>query len=152
MTATSTRADLPSLTIATVSERTGLTKDTLRWYEAEGLIPDVPRDHQGRRAYDERAVQMIALVVRLRRTGMPVREMRDFIAMVSEGASSHGRRMTLLAEHRLRVLDQMAQLREDLGAIEAKAAHYAELISRGLDCDGAPVTDPTTITQQRSHR
>ncbi|KRE39200.1 MerR family transcriptional regulator [Janibacter sp. Soil728] len=158
MTATTTRADLPSLSISgalsigEVAARTGLTKDTLRWYESEGLLPDVHRNRNGYRAYDERTVRMIELVLRLRRTGMPVVRMRDFIALVAEGAASHGQRMMLLTEHRERILDQIAQLREDLVAIDAKAEHYSQLISQGLDCDGAPVTDPTTITRQRSHR
>lgn len=150
MTAT-TAGIRPSLTIAQVSERTGLTKDTLRWYESEGLIPRVDRDPSGYRAYDEGAVRMIELVARLRRTGMPVREMRDFVAMVAEGAATHGRRMTLLAEHRRRVLAQVAQLQEDLDSIDDKVDHYARLIELGLDCAGAPVTDPTIRTLQRSH-
>lgn len=150
MTAT-TAGIHPSLTIAQVSERTGLTKDTLRWYESEGLIPRVDRDHSGYRAYDESAVRMIELVVCLRRTGMPVREMRDFVSMVAEGAASHGRRMTLLGEHRRRVLAQVAQLQEDLGSIDDKVDHYARLIDLGLDCAETPVTDPTIRTLQRSH-
>lgn len=149
---TSTTAGVrPSLTIAQVSERTGLTKDTLRWYEGEGLIPRVGRDSSGYRSYDEPSVRMIELVVRLRRTGMPVREMRDFVSMVAEGAASHGRRMALLTEHRRRVLDRVTQLQEDLGSIDDKVDHYSRLIDLGLDCNETPVTDPTTRTLQRSH-
>lgn len=150
MTST-TAGTRPSLTIAEVSERTGLTKDTLRWYEREGLIPRVDRGPSGYRAYDEPAVRMIELVVRLRRTGMPVREMRDFVTMIGEGAASHGRRMALLTEHRRRVLAQVAQLGEDLDSIDDKVDHYARLIELGLDCAETPVTDPTIRTLQRSH-
>lgn len=139
------------LSIAEVAERTGLTKDTLRWYESEGLIPRVDRDASGYRAYDERAVRLIDLVVRLRRTGMPVREMKEFVTMVGQGAETHGRRMGVLADHRLRVLARQAQLEEDLSTIDGKIAHYSRLIDQGLDCGEQPVTDPTVRTRQRSH-
>lgn len=137
-------------TIAEVVERTGLTKDTLRWYERQGLIPAVGRTASGHRAYDEATVRMIELIVRLRRTTMPVGEMKDFVTLVQHGAVTHGRRLSLLEAHRTRVLTQLGQLQDDLAAIDAKIAHYAELIAAGRDCADAPITDPDTLTRQRS--
>lgn len=137
------------LGIAEVSETTGLTQDTLRWYEREGLIPRVERGSDGRRIYDDTSVRMIELIVRLRRTGMPVAEIRSFLAMYEEGAASHGRRMTLLREHRERVLGHLAQLRQDLGALDAKIEHYRDLVERGLDCENRPIVDETTRLRQR---
>ncbi|OJF13720.1 MerR family transcriptional regulator [Couchioplanes caeruleus] len=140
----------PAISIAEVAERTGLSKDTLRWYEAEGLIPSVHRDASGHRAYDDAAVRVIELVVRLRRTGMPVRDTKDFIAMTRQGAATHGRRLALLREHRERVRAHLAQLEGDLHAIEDKIDHYVGLISEGRDCDASKVTDPAILAQQRS--
>lgn len=137
------------LSIAEVADRTGLSKDTLRWYENEGLIPQVPRDNQGRRSYDEASLRMIELLVKLRRTGMPVRSMREFLTMVDQGAPSHGHRMTLLTEHRDEVLAKVRETLADLDAIEAKISHYAELIEAGLDCNEQPVTPEIAAQQQR---
>lgn len=142
--------DMTTLTIAEVAERTGLTKDTLRWYENEGLIPRVERDGRGYRAYDEAAVRMIELVIRLRRTGMPVKDMTSFVTMVQQGAGTHGQRLALLEEHRGRVLAQLAVLQGDLEAIEAKTTHYCRLIDEGRDCADEPVTDPAVRAKQRS--
>lgn len=138
-----------ALGIAEVSGRTGLTQDTLRWYEREGLIPRVPRTPDGRRAYDDASVRIVQLIVRLRRTGVPVADIREFCRMLDEGAGSHGRRMALLREHRVRLLAQLAQLREDLAAVDEKIAHYEDLIDRGLDCAERPITDPRVRAQQR---
>lgn len=145
MTTTST----PELGIAAVAERTGLSQDALRWYEREGLIPPVPRTPSGRRTYDDAAVRMVQLVVRLRRTGMPIAQVKEFCVMVGEGAATHGRRMSLLLEHRVRLLEQQAQLRDDLAAVDHKISHYEDLIERGLDCAETPVTDPGIRSQQR---
>lgn len=139
-------------TIAEVAERTGLSKDTLRWYESEGLIPSVRRDTNGHRSYDDAAVRMIELVIRLRRTGMPVRDVKVFVAMACQGAATHGRRLALLREHRQRVLAHLAEVRGDLHAIESKIDHYTDLISQGRDCAGRAVTDLEMPSQQRSPR
>lgn len=150
MTDDDTTSDDITYSIAEIAERTGLSKDTLRWYEQQGLIQGVDRDASGYRAYGERAVRLIELVIRLRRTGMPVRQARAFVAMVAEGAASHGRRMALLEEHRERVLEQLAQLNSDLQAIDSKIEHYARLIDNGRDCLGAAVTDQDLRARQGS--
>lgn len=139
-------------TIAEVAERTGLSKDTLRWYETEGLIPGVGRDTSGYRAYDDRTVAVIELVIRLRRTGMSVRDARDFVAMTRQGAATHGRRLALLEGHRRQVVTRLAQVQGDLRAIQEKIDHYEELIIQGRDCDAREVTDPVLRARQRSTR
>lgn len=136
--------------IRTASERTGLSADTLRWYEREGLLPAPPRGADGRRAYDERLLAFIRLVVALRRTGMSVADVRNFVEMAREGAASHGRRQTLLEEQRDSILAQRRQLDDDLGAVEQKIEHYRTLIAHGLDCDGLPVDASTAALQHRS--
>jgi len=138
-----------NLSIAEVSARTGLTRDTLRWYEAEGLIPAVPRSASGVRRYDEATVRMIDLLVRLRRTGMSVAHMRDFVTMVDQGARSHGRRMRLLEDHRDEVESRIRELIDDLATVDEKIAHYRALIDAGLDCTGERVTDPEVLAQQQ---
>lgn len=138
-----------ALSIAEISARTGLTRDTLRWYESEGLIPAVPRNSAGVRQYDDATVRMIDLLLRLRRTGMPVAQMRDFVTMVDQGARTHGRRMRLLEDHREEIETRMRQLIDDLDAVDAKIAHYRRLIDAGLDCGDQPVTDPDELSQQR---
>jgi DNA-binding transcriptional MerR regulator len=137
-----------SLGIAEVAESTGLSQDTLRWYEREGLLPRVERGSDRRRRYSRRHVGLLRLLVRLRRTGMPTREMRQFSRLVTEGAATHGRRMALLATHRERILARLAELQGDLVALDEKVEHYQQLIERGLDCDGAPVDAATAIRQR----
>ncbi|AVM01856.1 MerR family transcriptional regulator [Gordonia iterans] len=137
------------LSIAEVSARTGLTRDTLRWYESEGLIPAVPRNTAGVRQYDDATVRMIDLLVRLRRTGMPVAQMRDFVTMVAQGARTHGRRMRLLEEHREEIESRIRELADDLDAVDRKVEHYRRLIDAGLDCAEQTITDPGERAEQR---
>lgn len=110
--------------IAEVAELTGLSRDTLRWYEREGLIPHVARDLNGHRRYDDRAIRMVQLLVRLRRTGMPVAQMRRYIELVELGEGSHQERLDLLRRHRDAVRLQLAQLNDDLGVLDHKIDNY----------------------------
>ncbi|WP_031466015.1 MerR family transcriptional regulator [Sciscionella sediminilitoris] len=135
--------------IRDVAEQTGLSMETLRWYERAGLVPPVHRGSDGRRRYSAAEVGFVRLIVCLRRTGMPVARVREFVDLVRRGASTHGKRMTLLTEQRDRILDQMAQLRADLATVEHKIGHYGELIEAGLDCEGAPVSARTAELQRR---
>lgn len=134
--------------IRAVSELTGLSLDTLRWYEREGLLPRVDRSADGRRLYSSTSVGMVRLVQALRRTGMPVADVRRFVRLMGEGAASHGRRMAMLEQQAGRVVAQLDQMREDLATVQDKIAHYRDLIDRGLDCDGNSV-HPATATRQR---
>jgi DNA-binding transcriptional MerR regulator len=134
--------------IREVSDTIGVSVDTLRWYEKEGLLPRVPRGADGRRRYDEQALGFLQLIRVLRRTGMPVADVRAFVRMADEGAASHGRRMALLTGQRGAIQERMAELRADLRAVENKIDHYQELIDRGLDCDGEAVEDETATRQR----
>jgi DNA-binding transcriptional MerR regulator len=127
------------LGIAEVAEATGLSLDTLRWYEREGLLPPVDRDAGRRRSYSPRHVRLLRALARLRRTGMPTREMREFTRLVTEGAATHGQRLALLAAHRERIVARLAMLQDDLAVLDEKAGHYRRLIAEGLDCAGQPV-------------
>lgn len=137
-----------TLGIREVADHSGLSVDALRWYEREGLLPRVPRGLDGRRRYPERLVAFVRLVVALRRTGMPVADVREFARMTDLGAASHGRRMALLERQREAIRQRQAQLAEDLATVEHKIGHYRELIAAGLDCDGVPVDAEVAAWQQ----
>jgi len=133
--------------IAEVAELSGLSQDTLRWYEREGLIPPVGRGPDGRRRFDERDTALVVMLAKLRATGMPTDDMRTFTVLVGEGASSHARRLALLEAHRRRIEAKMALLHDAMHALTDKAEHYRALIAAGLDCDGVPVSPDVAVAQ-----
>ena len=134
--------------IRIVSEQTGLSVDTLRWYEREGLVPLVDRSGAGRRQYSVASVGFVRLVQALHRTGMPVAEARQFVRLMDEGAASHRRSMALLEQQATLLEHRQRQLEEDRATLQHKIAHYRQLIDQGLDCNGNLV-DEATATQQR---
>jgi DNA-binding transcriptional MerR regulator len=138
-----TTGSAPILGIADVALLSGLSADTLRWYEREGLVPRVARG-------SEREAALVIMLARLRDTGMPTEDMREFSRLVTGGAATHGQRLAILERHRARIAARQAQLVAGLAALDDKAEHYRHLIAAGLDCDGAPVSDEIARLQSRT--
>jgi len=117
--------------IGELSARSGRSIHTIRWYEAQGLIPGVVRDGGGRRNYTEQHVDWLDLMDRLRRTGMSVAEMRDYASLVKLGRSTLKQRQELLAAHRIKVKATIAELSLALKLIDSKIDFYGEWLHTG---------------------
>ena len=113
------------LSIAEAASLTGLTADTLRYYERDGLmLRPVPRGASGHRQYAERDLQWIRLITKLRSTGMPIRDVRRYADLVRVGAGNELERLEMLRAHRQVVLARLAEVQDHLGAIDYKIGLY----------------------------
>lgn len=119
------------VTIGRAAELTGLTADTLRYYERDGLmLQPVGRSSTGHRRYTEPDLDWITLITRLRSTGMPIREVRHYASLVRSGGGNEGDRLELLLAHRKAVLDQLAEVQGHLAAIDYKIALYEGAVAK----------------------
>lgn len=112
------------LMIGEVAARTGLSIDTLRWYEREGLLDQVPRDPAGRRRFGGPDLQRLVMLIRLRATGMPVAEMKRYAELQRGGPATDLDRALLLGAHRDRVIAHIADLQGNLELINRKINSY----------------------------
>jgi DNA-binding transcriptional MerR regulator len=112
------------LLIGDVARLSGLSIDTLRYYDRAGLLGAVHRDSGGRRVFDRETLGLLDVVLRLRRTRMPVKDVRHFVDLVRSGDTERAGRLDLLRAHRRRVLAQLDELRDDLAVIDWKIAVY----------------------------
>lgn len=118
-------------TIARAAELTGLTPDTLRYYERDGLLlTSVGRSATGHRRYQESDLRWIELISCLRGTGMPIRDVRRYAALVRSGAGTEAARLELLRAHREQVLEQLATVTAHLGAIDRKIDIYLDALAQ----------------------
>ena len=116
---------MTGVTIAEASGQLGLSADTLRYYEKDGLLlRPVPRSSSGHRQYDEPDLRWIKLVTCLRAPGMPIRDVRRYAALVREGDGNEQERLALLHAHRESVLRELAEVTAHLGAIDHKIGIY----------------------------
>jgi DNA-binding transcriptional MerR regulator len=113
-------------TVSEVSAQTGLSAHTLRWYEQVGLLDPVHRDAAGRRRYSEDDLGRLGFLLKLRSTGMPVRDMIRFVELSRlENDAGVAEKLQILVDHRERVLTQINALQEDLKVIEFKIDIYS---------------------------
>lgn len=109
-------------TISEISEETGLTPHTLRFYEKEALLPDVSRDEAGRRSYSEFHLRVLKFINALRATGMSIRDIRTYGELYLDGDATRQARRELLEKHRDRIREELRIKQKNLGIIEAKIA------------------------------
>ncbi len=116
--------------IAEAADALGLSVDTLRYYERDGLLlRPVPRGGSGHRRYEEVDLRWVELVTRLRSTGMPIRDVRRYADLVRAGAGNEADRLAVLTAHRDQVLRQLAEVTTHLAAIETKIATYEDRLA-----------------------
>ena len=113
--------------ISQVAELTGLSTHTLRYYEREGLmLTPVDRASSTHRRYGEADVGWVEFLTKLRRTAMPIAEVRRYVELVREGDFTTLERLELLRQHRLAVLAEIAEMKKSLAAIDYKIALYED--------------------------
>ncbi|MGY2031282.1 MerR family transcriptional regulator [Nocardia gipuzkoensis] len=116
--------ELPRYSIGEVSERSGLSRDTLRWYERIGLMDYIGRDHSGKRRFSDRDLEWLALIGRLRTTGMSVADMVRYAELVRAGDTTLRQRLEMFRETRSEVLAKIDELRQTLAVLDHKIALY----------------------------
>ncbi len=113
------------VTIGEAARHSGLSVDTVRFYDREGLLGALPRNRAGRRLFDAGALGLLDVLVALRRTGMPIESVREFSRHARSGNdSTRAARLALLRSHGERVRADLRQLQTDLELIEWKVAAY----------------------------
>lgn len=115
------------LSIGEAAAACGLSIDTLRYYEREGLtLSPTPRNASGQRRYGVRDIRWLAGLVMLRGTGMQIGQIKRYTELARH-PGTEAERMRILEQHRERVIARMEQTRVHLTAIDRKIAAYREI-------------------------
>ncbi|ASR47501.1 MerR family transcriptional regulator [Paenibacillus kribbensis] len=111
-------------TIKEVSDSTGISAYTLRYYEREGILPGVKRDPSGNRLYDEESLEWLYFILALRSTGMPLVEIKQYVDLYLEGESTLKSRKQMMLKHKKKVEKDLLQTYKYLEQINYKLALY----------------------------
>ncbi len=114
-------------TIQRAAAETGLSTDTLRYYERIGILPSIGRSESGHRRFTDDDMGWIKLVQCLRATGMPLEDLHRYAELVQEGEHTAAERLEILETHRARIVSEMGELSIALGVVDTKIAGYATL-------------------------
>jgi DNA-binding transcriptional MerR regulator len=116
--------------IQNVASETGLSADTLRYYERIGILPGIARSASGHRRFSDDDLGWIRLVQCLRSTGMPIEDLHRYAELMQQGDATAPERLRLLEDHRSRIRTEIAELQNALDLVDRKIAGY-EALARG---------------------
>ena len=116
-------------TLMQTCKETDMTYQALKYYCNEGLVPNVKRDDNNRRIFDERDVKWIKDLVCLKKCGMSIKEMKEYLDLCLQGPSTIPERKVMLAEKKKALQAQIAELNEYVDYIDWKQNFYDEVQS-----------------------
>lgn len=112
-----------------VCDIVGLPYETLRFYCNEGLVPNVKRDENNHRIFDERDVDWLKSTQCLRACGLSLIELKEYMNLCLIGPNSINERKEMLAEKRELLLKEIDALYDSIEFIDQKQAYYDRILS-----------------------
>lgn len=116
-------------TMKDVCRKTGMTYETLKFYCNQGLVPNVKRDAQNHRVFDDRDVAWLEGLTCLKKCGMGIQEMKQYMQLCMEGQSSIPERKAILAQKYVQLQEKMTELQASLDYIDHKQAFYDDVLA-----------------------
>lgn len=116
-------------TIKEINKETGLSGDTIRYYERDGLLTDILRLPNGHRRYTQQDLEWIRFVLCLKSTGMSLKKICLYKKLMEEGDLTASRRKEILSHQKKIVKDEIVLLKKALETLDYKIKYYQELES-----------------------
>ncbi len=116
-------------TMMEACRETGLTYQALKFYCNEGLIPNVHRDKNNRRYFDDATVKWIKDLNCLKKCGMSIEEMKEYLELCLQGPKSIALRQQILARKQEVLQQQLDKIKESMDYIDWKQNFYNDVLS-----------------------
>ena len=117
-------------TIGQVSQMSALPVSTLRYYDKEGLFPEMERT-SGIRQFTDREVSALKVIECLKKSGLEIREIKQFMQWCAQGEATYPERLELFRRQRESIEEEMERLRRAKALIEYKCWFYETAIREG---------------------
>ena len=116
-------------TMMQVCRKLDMTYQTLKYYCNDGLVPNVKRDKNNRRIFDEHNVNWIKDLYCLKKCDFSIQEMKEYLALCLQGPSTIKIRQEMLSKKRKSLEDTIQQLEESIDYIDWKQNLYNDVLS-----------------------
>ena len=130
-------------TIGQVAGMTGLSVSTLRYYDKEGLLPHLTRS-SGIRQFSDRDIETLRMVECLKKTGMEIRDIKQFTLWCTQGSATYPQRHALLLEQKERLEGEISRMEKALAMLRFKCWYYEKAQQDGNE-DGIRVLLPDRL-------
>lgn len=109
-----------------VAKKFDVTKDTLRYWERVGLLPEIHRNESGYRDYTERDLNWVFYIQALRKAGMTVEELIEFVKLYRQGEQTVEVRKKLLIDQQAELREQMKEIQKTIDYLTYKIDHFED--------------------------
>lgn len=116
-------------TMKQACQKVGMTYETLKYYCNEGLVPNVKRDKNNYRVFNEDDIEWIKNLTCLKKCGMTIQDMKIYIDLCLQGESSIPERKIILDKQKEELIDKMNELQECIEYINWKQQFYDDVLS-----------------------
>ena len=120
-------------TIKEAAQIMGIPATTLRYYDRQGLLPFVERKQSGYRIFSDNDIMLLRVIDCLKRSGMELKDIRQFTEWLREGDASLEKRYQMFLERKEAVEQQMAEMQKTLDMINHKCWYYKTAIEAGTE-------------------
>lgn len=120
-------------TMKEVCTQVGMSYETLKFYCNEGLIPNIQRDKNNYRIFDERNINWIKSLQCLRKTGMSIKTMKEYLSYCLEGSSSILQRKAMLDIQKKILLKQLEEINESIEFIDKKQQYFDDILDGKIE-------------------
>ncbi|MCW9134101.1 MerR family transcriptional regulator [Bacillus paramycoides] len=117
-----------SYTIGQISEATGLSIHTLRYYEKEGIMPFVKRNDNGIRIYEKEDFELLRFICCLRATGMAIVDIKKFVALIMQGNETIDQRIVMLNNQKETIKSKVDHLMSYIDMLNNKINFYKNML------------------------
>lgn len=115
-------------TIGQIAKMTGLPISTLRYYDREGLFPNMARE-SGIRKFSEADLENISVIECLKKSGWPIKKIKEYVILFSQGKETYMQRKQLLEEQKRLLEAEIDQMKKTLAMLEYKCWYYDQAIA-----------------------
>ena len=112
------------MTINEISKKFSLSKDTLRYWEKEKLIPTVKRDKNGYRVYDTKEQNWVFYIMVLRKAGMSIKKIKKFVNLYMKDYSTAEIRKHLLIVQRSQLNKEIINIKKTVNYLDYKIDNF----------------------------
>ena len=116
-------------TMMQACKQTNMTYQALKFYCNEGLVPNVKRDKNNRRVFDERDITWISSLICLKKCGMSIQEMKEYLAMCLQGEETIPQRKEMLARKQEALRESVKELEDSIAYIDWKQNFYDDVLA-----------------------
>lgn len=119
--------------IQDISKKTGLTISTLRYYDKEGLFPNLERKESNYRVFTELELETLKIIACFKKAGLSISEIRKYMELIKKGDVTLKERLDIMVHQKEALEKQKKEIEESIACVEWKISYYEQALQDGTE-------------------